>query len=112
MALEAYRHLLRAAGIAFKGDARVLAAARQEVRQRFEGARQLSPDGREAREGVSHAEDVARILRHNVIQGLQEEGPGPTYRLRIHEDIERGDAISVEQATELAKASKQGCWSQ
>lgn len=91
----------------------------------------MPADSQEAKEGISHAEDVARILRHNVIQGLQDQAAEDKYRmciatsafdvaveidgvvigLRIHKDIERGDAINVEQATALAKSSGQGCWS-
>lgn len=94
MALAAYRHILRSTRIAFQGlycscarpidlqasrrqlttatgDARLLAAARNEARKGFETNSHLLSDSKEATAGIAHAEDVAKILRHNVVQGEQ-----------------------------------------
>lgn len=54
-----------------KGDMRMLTAARQEARKRFDDNRHLSSDSEEATTGIAQAEDAARILKHNVVQGLQ-----------------------------------------
>ena len=102
MALAAYRHLLRATRIAFKGktspiytpkvspqkpylpgrlpsysiliylntdDNRVLVSARRQARSDFYKNRSLLPSSPEASEKIAHAEDVARFLRQNVVQG-------------------------------------------
>ncbi|KAI9883343.1 MAG: hypothetical protein M1823_004897 [Watsoniomyces obsoletus] len=116
MALQAYRHVLRAANIAFKGptldDKRVLIAARQSARQQFDAKRDISPDSENARQEIAHAEEVARILRHNIVQGQLEEAEAQKYKLRIHKDIERGDNEQVKE-TVLAKGGNpnQPCWS-
>ncbi|KAI9704050.1 MAG: Mitochondrial zinc maintenance protein 1, mitochondrial [Bogoriella megaspora] len=69
MALNAYRHLLRAAGVAFKGDNVRLRAARQEARKGFEIGRSLAPGTEEHSHQVLYAEEVAKVLRENVVQG-------------------------------------------
>ncbi|KAI9782776.1 MAG: Mitochondrial zinc maintenance protein 1, mitochondrial [Candelina submexicana] len=98
MALAAYRHLLRSAQIAFEGDARLLTAARSAARKSFESNRHISADGEEAEAGIDHAEEVARILRHNVVQGQEaSQGGDENYKLRIHKDIERGDNESIKK---------------
>jgi complex III assembly factor LYRM7 len=89
-ALEAYRHLLRSTRIAFQGtvplprlhhhsptnplslgDARLLTAARREARKGFDTSRYLSETDAAVTAGIAHANDVARILRQNVVQGKQ-----------------------------------------
>ncbi|KAI9795614.1 MAG: Mitochondrial zinc maintenance protein 1, mitochondrial [Piccolia ochrophora] len=130
MALAAYRHLLHSARIAFQGDARLLAAARQQARQGFEANRDLPAASPEVTAGISHAEDVARILRHNIVQG-QQQGKGeenysetlgnateprgsPDMRiteLRIHQDIERGDNESIKLGSPDEASLGQSCLS-
>ncbi len=51
------------------GDTRVLTAARQEARKRFEQQANLASDSPAIGAGIAHAEEVARILRHNIVQG-------------------------------------------
>ena len=70
-ALIAYRHVLRSVRLAFQGDIATLTAARFQARQTFEHNRNL--EGEEAKNGISHAEDVARILRENIVQGIAQE---------------------------------------
>ncbi|PSS14819.1 hypothetical protein M430DRAFT_51493 [Amorphotheca resinae ATCC 22711] len=93
MALQAYRHLLRSTRIAFAGDAPVLHAARAEARNGFRQNAALSAGSPELAEAVKHAEEVAQILRHNVVQG-KKEGED-LYKLKIHEHTERGDNDTV-----------------
>ncbi|RPB23504.1 hypothetical protein L211DRAFT_786854 [Terfezia boudieri ATCC MYA-4762] len=99
MALPAYRHLLRAIRTAFQGDTPLLNAARAQSRSAFLSSRTLAPDSPEARERITYARDVARVLRENVVQGQKEgatkEGQVEVYRLRIHPEIERGDNDTI-----------------
>jgi complex III assembly factor LYRM7 len=86
MALAAYRHLLRSTRIAFQGapvllscktreltsvtgDFNTLTAARVQVRQNFEANRALSLGSEEISKQITHAEEVAKFLRENVVQG-------------------------------------------
>jgi len=110
MALAAYRGILRSARIAFQGDIRLLPAARGHARKEFEAKRLLAPDSAEARSSIAHAEEVARVLRHNVVQGIrnEEEATG-SYTLRIHEDIERGDNESIKAGRGMEGMAKGQC---
>ncbi|KAF2198940.1 mitochondrial zinc maintenance protein 1, mitochondrial [Delitschia confertaspora ATCC 74209] len=97
MALQAYRHLLRSARIAFQGDLPTLSAARSQVRSQFESNRSLESGSEELSKQISHAEEVAKFLRENVVQGTPvEEDPG-RYKLRIHEHTERGDNEDIKK---------------
>jgi len=93
-AINAYRHLLRATRIAFQGDHPLLHAARSQARAGFENQRTLKPESEEATKAVQHAEGVAEVLRHNVVQAKQVEG-SDVLRLNIHKDTERGDNDTV-----------------
>ncbi|KAI1177841.1 hypothetical protein F4777DRAFT_166695 [Nemania sp. FL0916] len=94
-AIPAYRNLLRAARLAFQGDGPTLAAARSSIRKGFLANATLEPSSPEYPAAVTHAEEVAKILRENVVQGKKE---GDIYKLRIHEDTERGDNDTVKFA--------------
>ncbi|KAM0519108.1 hypothetical protein ACHAPE_004105 [Trichoderma viride] len=74
MSLAAYRHLLRSARIAFSGDVHVLSAAQNQIRQTFLENRSLDSSGIQA--AIRQAEDVATILRENVVQGQKIESKG------------------------------------
>ncbi|KAJ4378114.1 Mitochondrial zinc maintenance protein 1, mitochondrial [Neocucurbitaria cava] len=87
MALVAYRNLLRSARIAFQGseedsqkahnatgDMPTLFAARAEARKNFEQNRNLSAGSEELSKSITHAEEVAKFLRENVVQGQATEG--------------------------------------
>ncbi|KAL8729585.1 MAG: hypothetical protein Q9166_004665 [cf. Caloplaca sp. 2 TL-2023] len=96
MALSAYRNLLRSARIAFKEDTRVLTSALATARSNFESSRSLTPDSSEAYAAIVHAEEVAGILRRNIVQG---RGDGEDrFQLRIHNDIERGSNDTIKLA--------------
>ncbi|KAF9775693.1 Mitochondrial zinc maintenance protein 1, mitochondrial [Fusarium sp. DS 682] len=105
---------MRAARIAFQGDAPILSAAQLQIRNEFR--QKASIDASDAPAAIQHAEEVAKVLRQNVVQGQRvEEGKDtfsklePVYRgrgqeliesteLRIHDDIERGDNESIKTA--------------
>ncbi|KAI8631646.1 mitochondrial zinc maintenance protein 1, mitochondrial [Xylariaceae sp. FL1651] len=108
MALPAYRNLLRAARLAFQGDERVLSAARSSIRDGFRANASLEPTSSELPGAIKHAEEVATILRQNVVQGKKD---GETYKLRIHEDTERGDNDTVKFAGKTLKMRGEKCCS-
>ncbi|KAL2111971.1 hypothetical protein VUR80DRAFT_8885 [Thermomyces stellatus] len=93
MSLAAYRNLLRAARIAFQGDDRVLTEAKNRIRHEFRTAPKISPTDPEFQKRMHYAKDIATLLRSNVVQGVP-EGDN-LYKLRIHEEIERGDNDSI-----------------
>jgi len=93
MALAAYRHLLRSTRIAFQGDLPLLHAARQEARNGFQKNSAILVEDPALASAIAHAEEVAQILRQNVVQG-KHDGDNK-YKLRIHEDTERGDNDTV-----------------
>ncbi|KAF8427810.1 hypothetical protein EV426DRAFT_699886 [Tirmania nivea] len=109
MALPAYRHLLRAIRTAFQDDHALQRAARASTRRAFAASRALAPDSPEARSGVAHAQEVARVLRENVVQGQR---AGDVYRLRIHPGIERGDNDTVKNPNTSATAPRVKCCSE
>jgi complex III assembly factor LYRM7 len=93
MALVAYRNLLRSARIAFQGeyharrrhaqpthtrtgDLNVLVAARAEVRKNFEANRHLQTGSDELSKQITHAQEVAKFLRENVVQGEATDDAG------------------------------------
>ncbi len=100
MALAAYRHVLRSARIAFQGtcphaptlyttyasedltrssvtdDAWMLSAARVEARSKFDNNRSLPVESVDTQQKINEAEEVARILRQNIVQGQKVEGTG------------------------------------
>jgi len=93
MALAAYRHLLRSARIAFHGDIALLNAAKTQMRSGFEQNASLAPEDPATAAAIEHANGVAQILRRNVVQG-KHVGDNK-YKLRIHEETERGDNDSI-----------------
>ncbi|KAL1799844.1 hypothetical protein ACET3X_000186 [Alternaria dauci] len=96
MALVAYRNLLRSARIAFEGDMNTLFAARAEARKKFESNRDLRIGSEELQASLVHAEEVAKFLRENVVQGQAAAEPD-SYKLRIHEHTERGNNDDIKK---------------
>jgi complex III assembly factor LYRM7 len=88
MALAAYRHLLRATRIAFQGDYPLLHAARTQARAGFDSLSSLDPSSEEASKGIAHAEGVAEVLRHNVVQGERQGDSDVLSRMTSWRDIE------------------------
>jgi complex III assembly factor LYRM7 len=97
MALAAYRHLLRSTRIAFqgsflppsyksrdlqtnicflKGDAQVLHAARFQARDAFRKNATMEQGDPALGPAIAHAEEVAKILRENVVQGKRVDKEG------------------------------------
>ncbi|KAI0111189.1 hypothetical protein GGR51DRAFT_557594 [Nemania sp. FL0031] len=107
-ALPVYRNLLRASRLVFRGDTVLLNAARANIRQGFLKNAALEPTSPEFVAAVNHGEEVAKILRENVVQGKRE---GDTYKLRIHEETERGDNDSVKVAGKTLSAGAGKCCS-
>lgn len=56
------------------GDFPVLHAARQSARQKFNEHRLLAPSSAEAEARIAYAEEIALVLRRNVVQGEQVDG--------------------------------------
>ncbi|SPQ19169.1 de22e387-cfa8-44e9-a029-3350d88cb560 [Thermothielavioides terrestris] len=108
-ALQAYRNLLRATRIAFDGDTRVLNAARQQIRQGFRDKASLPASDPSIQPAIQHAEEVARFLKTNLVQGKLE---GDKYKLRIHEYTERGDNNSIKLANKNVKVDGVKCCSE
>lgn len=52
-------------------DTRVLLAARQEARRQFDEHKRVGID---TPMQINHAIEVASILKHNIVQGVKEEG--------------------------------------
>ena len=57
-------------------DAWMLSAARLEARSKFDNNRSLPIENKDTQQKIKEAEDVARILRQNVVQGREVEGTG------------------------------------
>ncbi|PYI11987.1 mitochondrial zinc maintenance protein 1, mitochondrial [Aspergillus sclerotiicarbonarius CBS 121057] len=103
-ARSAYRQLLRATRVAFQDDVRVMIAARQEARRNFDSHRR---NGIDTPMQINHAIEVADILKHNIVQGVREQGDeNARWELRIHDDIERGDNDSIKIAGKNVKVDK------
>ncbi|CCG82161.1 Putative uncharacterized protein [Taphrina deformans PYCC 5710] len=103
--IHAYRNIIRSAGIAFKGDTATLLAARMEIRRNFEASRELTDSEQVTK--VQHAQEIAKVLRQNVVQGRLDETKEDTYDLRIHKDIELGDNETIRQKKSQAAAAGQ-----
>ena len=54
----------------------MLSAARIEARSKFDNNRSLPVESMDTQQKIVEAEDVARILRRNVVQGREVEGTG------------------------------------
>lgn len=94
MALAAYRHLLRATRIAFQGDYPLLHAARTQARAGFENLSSLDPSSEEASKGIAHAEGVAEVLRHNVVQGVRQGDSDVLSRITSRHGVEASSELT------------------
>ncbi len=91
----------------------VLTAARVEVRKNFENNRHLQTGSEEFQTQIAHANEVAKFLRKNVVQGEATEGDNYSMQciagsrseysltcsteIRIHEHTERGDNEDIKK---------------
>ena len=71
-ALGAYKRLLRAAASTFKGDELTLAAAKKEIRQKFEDNRDLG-EGKQLDDLLYEAYDAADFIKTHVVQAEMNE---------------------------------------
>jgi complex III assembly factor LYRM7 len=104
-----------------------LLAARHEARKNFEANRGLSTESDTLSKQITHAEEVARFLRENVVQG-QADDDGKystlerastalqfrslmlyTLELRIHEHTERGDNEDIKKGKGNTLAGTKCC---
>ncbi|PVI06136.1 mitochondrial zinc maintenance protein 1, mitochondrial [Periconia macrospinosa] len=108
MALQAYRHLLRSTRIAFEGDIPTLFAARTKVRSQFEENRSLPTGSKEISDQITHAEEVAKFLKENVVQGHATDADG-NYKLRIHKYTERGNNEDIKKSKGKTLAGTKCC---
>ncbi|KAL1856857.1 Mitochondrial zinc maintenance protein 1, mitochondrial [Diaporthe australafricana] len=92
MALQAYRNLLRASRLTFAGDERLLTNARQSIRAGFREKAGLAPSDPAVAPAVQQAEQIAEMLRTNVVQG-RDEGDG-----RFMETLYNADWLGVVQS--------------
>ncbi|KAL4546370.1 hypothetical protein Ndes2526B_g01595 [Nannochloris sp. 'desiccata'] len=65
--LQVYRQLLRSASHAFKGDDFMLAAAKQEIRSKLEGSRQVT-DAAQLEQLINEGKEAAAFLRTAIVQ--------------------------------------------
>lgn len=97
----------------------MLNGARSQARQTFESNRTMSDNG-SISESIEHAEQVAKILRQNVVQGQESDDEGHfsmstkavwnydtslihCAELNIHEATERGDNETIKAAGQVLK---------
>lgn len=69
-ALTAFRRLMRAREMAFKGDAEMLAQSRLAVREEFLRNKDV-PEGPVLTELLQGADEATDMLKHHVIQGIR-----------------------------------------
>lgn len=94
-AISAYREALRATAVAFKGDAKVLSAARQRIREGYELNRELA-DSEKVEKAITELREVAKFLVQNIVQGEQKEDG--KYFLKFHSKTELGDNETIKHS--------------
>ncbi|QSL64223.1 hypothetical protein MERGE_000378 [Pneumocystis wakefieldiae] len=67
--LSSYRNLLRAINIAFKDDLQLLKASKKQIRNTFHHDKEKNLSEEEIQKKVKYANDIASILRRNIVQG-------------------------------------------
>ena len=75
------------------GDAWMLSAARIEARSKFDGNRSLPADSTDTHQKIIEAEEVARILKRNIVQGQQVEGFGAEEQRYRKYDLQAEDDL-------------------
>ena len=109
------------------GDLRLLTASRTQAHNQFQSNSHLPPCSSDTQTKISEALEVVKFLRRNVVQGVrvdspsggregergEREGEGEgkdskngTWRLNIHEEVERGDNASIK--TKIGGKAKEG----
>ncbi|KAF8626261.1 hypothetical protein AX15_004936 [Amanita polypyramis BW_CC] len=99
-ARSAYRNLYRVASLTFRGDAVVLGAFRQKMRQDAILSRSIT-NLKEYQQQEQLARDVADVLRKNVVQGVKvAEDPHSgfdTWRLHFRPETEMGSNDTIKK---------------
>jgi complex III assembly factor LYRM7 len=73
-----------------------LTAARAQARRDFDSNRNLRVGSEELQKSLVFADEVAKFLRENVVQGQSKDGTN--YNLNIHKHTERGDNEDIKKA--------------
>ncbi|KAI8388836.1 uncharacterized protein BYT42DRAFT_561402 [Radiomyces spectabilis] len=103
--IAAYRNLLKTQKEVFGADAKAIIAARKETHARFMQFKdETNTDILE--EKLTLADQVATLLRRNVVQAVPKEGEDSLYHLRITKDTELGDNDSIKKAKNIFRKKK------
>ncbi|KIO17916.1 hypothetical protein M407DRAFT_84505 [Tulasnella calospora MUT 4182] len=91
-ARSSYRNVLKAGTKTFQGDARLLEAWREKARNEFVKGRSIT-DVRQYQDRITLANEVATVLRTNIVQA--EQGGSEVWTLRLTNDTEIGDNMTI-----------------
>ncbi|KAG0250250.1 hypothetical protein DFQ27_009494 [Actinomortierella ambigua] len=105
-ALNAYKDLLKAQRVAFRGDVATLSAAREKTYQEF-NMRRNETNEKTIEEQLHLANQVTSLLRHNLVQGVQKKDRKDLYELKIREETELGDNETLREASKLRRLKNQ-----
>lgn len=100
--ITVYRQLLRSAATAFKGDAAMLAAARQEIRGQFEASRQVA-DPQQQQQMLAEGLEAAEFIRTQIVQaavndrGNYEMAISPEHQGSLVEPVQPGMKLPREK---------------
>lgn len=73
------------ANASITGDASTLTAAQYEIRKNFDRTRSLLLDSEETSKRIAQAEEIAKFLRENVVQGEAVDAEASRYSMwRVH----------------------------
>ncbi|KAI8362024.1 hypothetical protein B0O80DRAFT_493058 [Mortierella sp. GBAus27b] len=104
--LTAYRNLLKVQRLTFKGDHITLTAARHKTYTEFNSKRNET-DEVKIKEQLELANQVASLLRHNLVQGVRVEGDDNLYALKLTPEHELGDNETLRQASKMRRLKNQ-----
>ncbi|KAF8652727.1 hypothetical protein AX16_004226 [Volvariella volvacea WC 439] len=104
-ARSAYRNLLRASSDTFSGDANVLQAFREKMRTDALAYKDIT-NPEEYEQSVKLSNEIAQILRKNIVQGRRVEGSEDTWKLRITRDTELGSNETIKNPPPISSFKK------
>ncbi|EIM90375.1 uncharacterized protein STEHIDRAFT_154200 [Stereum hirsutum FP-91666 SS1] len=104
-ARSAYRALYRASAVTFSGDAPVLTAFRQKMRNDTIQGRSLT-DEKAYEENVKLAREIVDVLRKNIVQARKVDGASgrpddETWKICITKDTELADNDTIKKAAAI-----------
>jgi len=85
----------------------VLKAFRQKARDEYTHGRSVT-DPREFEERVKLAQEVAAVIRHNIVQAEKVPEKEDTWAIRMTQDIELGDNESIKSAKQVGTRGPAG----